>query len=92
MDVHFSASDFSAVLFPWHPRIGIALQQKGDVNAAIKDYTDAIRLDPKDAIAFNDRGALLDSKVDFDAAVMDYIRRDLQKSSYYMTRGYLRLN
>jgi hypothetical protein len=58
MDVHFSASDFSAVLFPWQPRIGIALQKKGDV----------------------------------DAAVMDPIRRDLQNSSYYMTRGYLRLN
>ena len=34
---------------------GVAYERKGDNDRAIADYNEAIRLNPKNAIAFNDR-------------------------------------
>ena len=37
---------------------GLAWQKKGDGDKALADYNDAIRVNPKDALAYNDRGML----------------------------------
>src|SRR5262249_15334980 len=50
--------------------LGLSLRYKGDVDGAIECFKEAIRLDPKDAAAHLDLGALLcDVRHDYDAAV-----------------------
>jgi tetratricopeptide (TPR) repeat protein len=46
--------------------------KKGDLKGAIADYTEAIRLNPKYAYAYNDRGAARDKLGDFQAAIADF--------------------
>ena len=37
---------------------GLAWQKKGDLDRALADYTQAIKINPKDALAYNNRGML----------------------------------
>ena len=41
---------------------GYAYRKKGDMDRAIADYTEALRLDPKYAIAYNNRGLAYSDK------------------------------
>ena len=50
---------------------GNAYYTKGDLDRAIADYNEAIRLDPKDDNAFYDRGTVYNSKGNYDHAVAD---------------------
>jgi len=50
---------------------GVALQDKGDLDGAIQDYSEAIRLKPDYAIAFLSRGTARRVKGDLDGAVQD---------------------
>ena len=50
---------------------GLAYLDKGDRDSAIADFTDAIRLDPKNAHAYNDRGLAWKDKGDHDRALAD---------------------
>ncbi|MGD9502463.1 MAG: tetratricopeptide repeat protein [Methyloceanibacter sp.] len=45
---------------------------KDDVDGAIDDYTEALRIDAKNIAAFNDRGELYRRKGDYDRAIEDY--------------------
>jgi tetratricopeptide (TPR) repeat protein len=66
---------------------GVAYALKGDRYRAIADFTEAIRLDPKSAIAYNSRGNA--NREDHDRAIADYtaaIRLD-PKSQAYKNRG-----
>ena len=45
---------------------GFSHAEKGDHDKAIADFTEAIRLDPKDATAYNNRGASYAEKGDHD--------------------------
>jgi tetratricopeptide (TPR) repeat protein len=49
--------------FVWH--------DKGDLDRAIADYSEAIRLDPKQANAYRNRGNALREKGDLDRAIAD---------------------
>ena len=51
---------------------GIAYKAKDDYDRAIADYTDAIRLDPKNDTAYDRRGDAYRAKGDFDHAIADY--------------------
>ena len=51
---------------------GISYAKKGDYDKAIADYTEAIRLDPKDAAAYYNRGTSYAHKGDYDKAIADY--------------------
>jgi uncharacterized caspase-like protein len=51
---------------------GRAAYQKGDLDRAIADLNEAIRLDPKSVAAFNHRGMAYNDKGDFDRAIVDY--------------------
>ena len=51
---------------------GIAWCAKQEYDKAIADYTEAIRLDPKDATAYDDRGNAWYAKNEYDKAIADY--------------------
>jgi tetratricopeptide (TPR) repeat protein len=69
---------------------GNAYQAKGDLDRAISDYNDAIRLDPNYAFAYNSRGKAYRAKGDLDRAISDYndaIRLDPNYALAYSNRG-----
>ena len=51
---------------------GLACDGRGDFDKAITAYTEAIRLDPKLAVVYVDRGGALTEKSNFRAAVEDF--------------------
>src|SRR3989454_2518083 len=62
-----------------HPDLFFAFNNRGNVYAskrdydrAIRDYTEALRLNPKYAAAFRNRGRALVYKGDYDRAIADY--------------------
>lgn len=73
-----------------HHNRGIAYVVKGDFGRAIADFTEAIRLDPKDVWAHHDRGLAYAAKGDFDRAIADYseaVRLDPKDALGYANRG-----
>ncbi|OWK39440.1 tetratricopeptide repeat protein [Fimbriiglobus ruber] len=69
---------------------GIGWLDKQESDKAIKDLTEAIRLDPTYAVAFNARGNAWADKNDYDKAIQDYgeaIRLDPKNASAYVNRG-----
>lgn len=51
-----------------------AYELKGDLDAALKDYDDAVRLAPASSSWWNNRGNLFQKKKDFHRALQDYNR------------------
>ena len=51
---------------------GLAWDGKGDRDRGMKDFDEAIRLDPKNALAYNDRAILWREKSDVDRALADF--------------------
>jgi formylglycine-generating enzyme required for sulfatase activity/Tfp pilus assembly protein PilF len=65
---------------------------KGEHDQAIKDYTEAIRLKPDYAKAYNNRGYVYDEKGEYDLAIKDYTEAIRLKPDYavaYYFRGYV---
>ena len=52
-------------------RAGEFWSAKGDVGKAVADFNKAIRLDPKDPIALQNRAAIWSAKGDFNKAIAD---------------------
>jgi tetratricopeptide (TPR) repeat protein len=68
---------------------------KGELNNAIKDYDEAIRLDPKDVIAYHNRGLDKMDLKDNIGAIKDFeeaIRLDPKSAFSYSGRGSARRN
>ena len=62
----------------------------GDFDKAIADFTEAIRLDPKEAVAYYKRGMAYGAKGDHDKAIADYteaIRLNPKSAEAYINRG-----
>ena len=55
-----------------HNNLGAALTKKGQLDEAIRQYQEAIRLDPVDANFRNNFGATLDKKNQLDEAIRQY--------------------
>ena len=55
-------------------RVGraLALDRKGDLDGALADLSEAIRLNPDDSLAYSDRGVLWREKGDIDRAIADF--------------------
>ena len=51
---------------------GVDRQARGDWDGAIADYTQAIALKPKFALAYDARGLARQAKGDWDSAIADY--------------------
>jgi tetratricopeptide (TPR) repeat protein len=69
---------------------GYDYRTKGDLDHAIADYTDAIRLDPTFVLAYKNRGIGYQAKGDLDRAIADYteaIRLDPTFALAYNNRG-----
>ena len=69
---------------------GVLYEQAGNREAAIKDYTEAIKLDPSNAVAFFNRGNAYDQLGDHDRAIADYteaIKLDPNDADVYNNRG-----
>src|SRR6516162_1906708 len=73
-----------------HYNRGIARKAKGDLDRAIADYNQAIRLDPQDADPHYGRGVAWSEKGDLDRTIADYdeaIRLDPKHERAYYNRG-----
>jgi lipoprotein NlpI len=65
----------------------------GDIERAIADFDAAIRLDPKDGVAFGNRGYAHGMRTNYDQAIFDFteaIRLNPYNSSMYLKRGLAR--
>jgi lipoprotein NlpI len=65
-------------------------REKGDLNGAIKDFDEVIRLRLNDVEAYNARGIAKGNKGDLDGAIKDYdeaIRLHPNHSGMHLTRG-----
>jgi len=52
--------------------MGVALQAKGDLDAAIQQYHEALRITPNNYSAHSNLGGVLQAKGDFNAAIQEY--------------------
>jgi tetratricopeptide (TPR) repeat protein len=69
---------------------GFAFRQKGDYDQAIRDFDEAVRLNPKDAVVYYDRGVAYGRKGEVDREISDYdeaIRLDPRFAYAYNNRG-----
>src|SRR5665647_401158 len=69
---------------------GIAWKDKGDVNRAIADYSESIRLNPMSSDAYHNRGGLLSDKKEYDRAIADFneaIKLDPKYAPSFNNRG-----
>lgn len=69
---------------------GNAHAANGDQAGAIADYDEAIKLEPKNALALNNRGTAHSDKGEFDAAIGDFgaaIKHDARFASAYFNRA-----
>jgi len=84
-----SDEEMEAVSFWLYYSRGLANHRKGDYDQAIRDYDEAIRINPEDANAYNIRGAAYHGKGDYDQAIRDYdeaIRINPEDANAYNNR------
>jgi tetratricopeptide (TPR) repeat protein len=73
---------------------GFAYIAKGEIDRAIADYDEAIRLDPNSGAIFNERGIAYKARGDFDRAIADLtegIRLAPGNADIYYNRGNTRI-
>ena len=73
-----------------HARRGGAYQAQGDVNRAVADYNESMRIDPTYPAAYNNRGNIWFHRGDFDRAIADFsqaIQLDPKDGVAYANRG-----
>ena len=71
-----------AILSLAHNNRGVAYKVKGEYDLALKDYDEAILLNPNSASHYNNRGIIYRLKHDYDRAIADYDEAIWLKSDY----------
>ena len=71
-----------AILATAHNNRGVAYKVKGDYDSALKDYDQAIELNPNAASHYNNRGIIYRLKHDYERAIADYDQAIWLKSDY----------
>ena len=71
-----------AILALAHNNRGVAYKVKGEYDLALKDYDQAIQLNPNAASHYNNRGIIYRLKHDYDRAITDYDEAIWLKSDY----------
>ena len=71
-----------AILATAHNNRGVAYKVKGEYDLALKDYDQAIQLNPNAASHYNNRGIIYRLKHDYDRAIADYDEAIWLKSDY----------
>ncbi|WP_245316783.1 tetratricopeptide repeat protein [Bradyrhizobium manausense] len=66
---------------------GLAFRANGDLDRAIEDYDQAIRLMPDHHVAINNRGVALMAKGELDRAITDFDHAIRLKSDYFAAFG-----
>jgi tetratricopeptide (TPR) repeat protein len=69
---------------------GLAYDNKGQLDLALADYNQALRLEPESALVYHNRGYVYNEKGAYDFALTDYteaIRLDSSHDFYYNHRG-----
>jgi tetratricopeptide (TPR) repeat protein len=69
---------------------GLEDKEREDFDHALADFNEAIRLDPKDAVAYTNRGGVYYEQKDYNRAFADFnetIRLDPKYALAYMRRG-----
>jgi tetratricopeptide (TPR) repeat protein len=72
----------------------LAAPARGDMFKTIADFNEAIRLDPKNAVAYGNRGMVYYGNSDLDRAIADFdeaIRLDPKDATNYNNRGAARV-
>ena len=73
-----------------YARRGGAYQTQGDLNRAMADFNESMRIDPTYPAAYSNRGNIWYHKGEFNRAIADYnqaIQLDPKYGSAYMNRG-----
>jgi tetratricopeptide (TPR) repeat protein len=76
------AQQAPAILALAHNNRGVAYKAKGEYDLALKDYDEAILLNPNSASHYNNRGIIYRLKHDYDRAIADYDEAIWLKSDY----------
>jgi tetratricopeptide (TPR) repeat protein len=71
-----------AILALAHNNRGVAYKANGEYDLALKDYDQAIQLNPNAASHYNNRGIIYRLKHDYDRAIADYDEAIWLKSDY----------
>ncbi len=73
-----------------HNNRGVEYKQRGDLDAALKDYDEALKLNPGDFFAFNNRANIRRDKGDIPGAIADYteaVRLEPAYAAAFVNRG-----
>jgi tetratricopeptide (TPR) repeat protein len=87
------AKDLAEESSAWHNHVGSAHAEEKDYSTALTDFTEAIRLHPKDAAAYYNRGTAFSQTGDYNRAIADFtdaILLDPELLHAYHNRGYAR--
>jgi tetratricopeptide (TPR) repeat protein len=66
-----------------HDNLGVALADKGDLDTAIREYEEALAINPNYFWAYNNLGGALSKKGDLDAAIKAYQEAITLNASYF---------
>jgi tetratricopeptide (TPR) repeat protein len=74
----------------WFRNRGLVYDRKGESEQAIREFDEAIRINPADPLSYLDRGMTYKGKKDYDRAIADYaeaIRLDPRWADAYFNRA-----